>query len=331
MRALADYNLGLVLLRENREGAARRSFEHARRESNDEKITRLADAALQRLDSANEVAAVSPRWVTFVDADVGYDDNVALLDESTLPASTSASSAFRELLAVITGPISNGLGFRFNGSVYSIGYDDAGEFDETAARIGGSYGWTPGAWHIEAESRFDYAVLDGSAFDQQLGAGVNLTRPLSSTTMLGISVMHDEVEGNQTQYSLLNGSREQFGLSWDRNGTNNGRLTFAYLYESNDRRSPSVSPSRNGLTVRYRYGMNRVWTADLSLSLRRSVFAETAGTRNEDRTDLSVGVRRHFSHSWHLAGAYLRSDNRSNVAAFEYTRNRLSLGLSKDF
>jgi tetratricopeptide (TPR) repeat protein len=330
MRALAEYNLGLALLRQNRDAEARRQFEQVRRTSTDEKITRLAEGMLRRADASRPPSDRAPKWVSLIDFNVGHDDNVALLDDSSLPAGQSTDSAFTELLAVINGPLSTAPGFRFDGSVYAVDYSDVDGFDQTAARLGGAYQWRAGDWRMEAESHFNYTTLDGNAFEQRLGAGVRLRRPLSEATVIGISLVHDEVDAGESQFAFIEGAREQFGLSWDRYGAS-ARLTLAYRYESNDRVSPSVSPSRNGVSIRYRYSMSPAWATDVSLSLRKSAFADLALPRDEDRTELSLGFHRRFSRGWRLNGTYRWSDNRSNVDAFAYTRSRMSLGLTKDF
>jgi tetratricopeptide (TPR) repeat protein len=337
MRALAEYNVGLVLHAEGREAEARKQFELARQASTDEKITRLAETMLRRGDAA----AGSPsrgagsadsgaKWVSLVDFNVGHDDNVVLLDDSSLPAGQSAGSAFSELLAFVSGPISSESGFRFSGSVYAVDYADTSEFNETAARIGGAYRWSAGEWSMEAEIHFSDSTLDGDAFESRLGAGLTLRRPLTSATALGLSLVHEAVDPGDSRFAFLDGSREQLGVTWDRYGMK-GRLTLAYRYESNDRDSAAVSAARNGVSLSYRYAMSPAWTADLSLGVRRSAFDDNSGRSDEDRYDVSAGMRRRFGRSWHMSGAYLWSENRSDVTAFTYTRTRLSLGVTKDF
>lgn len=330
MRALAEYNIGLALLHENRRTEARREFERARESSTDEKVTQLAEAMLRRTAPRRELAQNTPKWVSLVDFNAGHDDNVALLDSSSLPAGQSAGSAFTELLAVVSGPLSSGPGLRFNGGIYAVRYPDASAFNQTATRLGGAYQWTAGHWRMQAETHFSESTLDGSAFEHRLGAGIGLKRLLSRTTAIGLSLVRDQISSGSSQFAFVKGSREQLGWSWDRYGKS-GRLTLAYRLESNSRASPTVSPTRNGVSIRYRYSMSRTWDSDLSLSLRRSAYSDPTVARNEDRTQLRLGVRRRFSGSWLLIGTFLWSDNRSNVPAFAYTRDRVSVGVTKDF
>jgi hypothetical protein len=337
MRALAEYNVGLVLRAEGREAAARKQFELARRTSTDEKITRLAEAMLHRSGPAAgsvQASARSPdsdtKWVSLVDFNVGYDDNVVLLDDSSLPPGQSSGSAFTEVLALVSGPISSEAGFRFNGSIYAVDYADTRDFNQTAARLGGAYRWNAGEWRLEAEIHFSDSTLDGDSFESRLGAGLTLRRPLTAVTALGLSFLHEDVDPAGSRFAFLDGAREQLGVTWDRYGMK-GRLTLAYRHELNDRDSPAVSPARNGVSLSYRYTMSPAWTADVALGLRRSAFDDASARRDEDRYDLSAGIGRRFGRSWQMSGMYQWSENRSDVAAFTYTRTRLSFGVTKDF
>jgi hypothetical protein len=329
MRALAEYNLGLVLLKQHRDGDARRSLERARA-GGDEKVAQLAAAMLRRLESSAQPVEQSPRWVSLVDVKLGHDDNVALIDDSSLPAGQSVASPFTEALAVISGPLSTGSGLRFDGSAYVVRYNDAGEFDQTALRLGGAYHWATRVWRMEAESHVNRTTLDGDGFEERLGVGFNLKRKLGSATTLGIQVVHDEVDGVESQFDYLEGSREQVGVSIDRYGEA-GRLTLAYQLELNDRVSASVAPTRNRVSLRYRYTMSPHWGADFGLSLRASAYDDLQVPRDEDLTELSLGFLRNFARGLQLSGTYRWSDNSSNVDLFDYQRNRISLGVTKSF
>src|SRR5690606_39164826 len=84
MSALAEYNLGLALAKQERYDEARAAFERARA-AGDATIAALATAMLDR---TAESPAPLPRseWTKLLDFAVGYDDNVWLLEESSLPA-----------------------------------------------------------------------------------------------------------------------------------------------------------------------------------------------------------------------------------------------------
>lgn len=327
MRSLGQYNLGLVRLRQNRDAEARRLFEQAKAGANDPKIAQLADSALQR---TRPPADSSPAWTRFVDFSIGHDSNVALVDDATFPIGQSVDSSFTELVAVLSGPASSSSRLRFDGSVYSVRYADAGEFDQSALRVGGVYRWSAAAWRFEVGPHFSYSTLDGDGFEERLGAGIDLKRGIGPATVLGIRAVHDEVGEGDSRFAFVEGSRTQLRVTVDRYSPR-GRLTIAYDFEDNDRLEPGVSPQRGRFSLRYRHSMNPYWEADVWIAQRSAEYDDLPTTRNEDLTELSMGFFRDLGRGWQVSGSYLWADNDSTVAALSYTRNRISLGLIKNF
>ena len=65
--------------------------------------------------------------------------------------------------------------------------------------------------------------------------------------------------------------------------------------------------------------------------MRSSSYDDLAIARDEDLADLSLGYVRRLAGGWQLSGRYRWSDNDSNVDFYAYSRNRLSIGLTKSF
>jgi tetratricopeptide (TPR) repeat protein len=327
MRALAQYNLGLALRKQGRESEAQSFFRQARQNSTDETLSRLADAMLTAGEPV--VTRRPPTWVSLVDVKLGHDDNVALRDEASLPAGQSVDSAFTELVAVVTGPVSASR-FHVDASAYSVRYGDAGEFDQNALHLRGAYRRTGDRWSMEAGPHFAYSTLDGDGFEKRFGVGLGVKRDLSTNLSVGIRVVHDEIDDGDARFAFVEGSRELLGVTLDRRGESY-RLTFGYDLESNDREDPSVSPDRDRLWMRYRHAMNAHWATDIQVSYRSSAYDELEVTRDEDLTDLSLGLVRNLARRWQISMNYRWSENDSNVDAFSYTRNRFGLGLTRTF
>lgn len=329
MRNLAEYNLGLVRMKQGRESEARQYFEQVSYEGHDEKLNSLAEAMLRRIDAADRSVDHDNEWINFIDVSIGHDDNVALIDEANLAAGQSVDSPFTELLVVVSGPISSASGLRFDGSVYDVRYSDAGEYDQTAVRLGGVYAWNSGQWHLEAGPGFGYSTLNGDGFERRLGVGMSVRRDLGSSLKLGLSFGHDEVDDINAEFAYVNGSRDRVGVTLDRFG-DSGRLTLGYRWELNDRADASVSPVRNRASLRYRYAMSPSWSVDGQLAYRRSVYGDLPVARDENRLELSLGLVRHLA-GWEVNGNYSWYDNESNVDIYSYERSRLMLGLTKSF
>lgn len=330
MRALAEYNVGLTLLRQNRNEAAIEHFQYARDNSGDDKIVRFADIALRRLDLSggpDRVQGVS--WAGVLDLAVGYDENVALIDEATIPTGQTADSPFMELFSVFSGPLTSAPGFRFDGSLYAVNYDDASEYDQTALRLGAFYHWRRDDWQYEIGPYMNRSTLGGDGFEQRLGASVMLRRLVGSSSRVGLRLAHDEVDEISSRFAFVSGSREQLTFSWDRFGSN-GRLTFEYQLETNDRLDAGVSPSRHRLRIRYRLEINPDLRLDTSISRRNSTYDDVL-QRSENLSEGSLGFVRNLRGGWELRGTYLWSDNQSTVSQFSYSRNRTTFGITKNF
>lgn len=330
MRELALYNLGLVRIRQGRNAIARDLFVEVRSDSDDEKLVTLANEALRQLAPQRAVEAPRSVWISFLDVGLGYDDNVALLDESSLPATRSVDSAFTEFLGVLTGPRRAAAGFRFDGTVYAVRHDDVPEYDQTALRAGGVYQWSVGSWWLETGPHANYSTLDGDGFEKRIGASLLARRALTDTLRLTLRAVHDEVEGADAAFEFLDGSRQQLSASIDQ-GTGSGRISAGLDLERNDRASGSVSPDRQRVWIGYRYTANPQWHADVRLALRTSDYDDVATPRSEDLVDLDVGYTRRLNDGWELGGRARWYDNDTPVAPFDYTRSRLSLSLTKNF
>jgi len=323
MRALAQYNLGLVALKQSQQSRAQTFFEQARANSDDDKIARLATAELRKLEPGSEHQS----WLTLVDARIGHDDNVSLQDDIGLPAADS-ESPFTEVFAMLSGPAGRAL--RFDGSLYAVRYPDADAFDQEALRLGGVYQWTWGAWRAEAGPYLNYSTLNGDGYEQRLGGNLTLKRALDDRTGLSVRYLHDEIDDLEDQFAFVQGSRDQVRVELDRS-TPNARLALGYILELNDRADASVSPARHRIFGRYRVAVTPDWLIDAELSFRISSYDDLTVTRDEDLAELSLGFTRTLAKGWQLTGEYYLAENDSNVDSFAYDRNRFLLGLTKLF
>src|SRR5690606_22705831 len=102
-------------------------------------------------------------------------------------------------------------------------------------------------------------------------------------------------------------------------------------HERNDRVSATVSPRRNKLSLRYRARVGPNWLLDARGSIRDSRYRGLSLERGERLEEVSLGVTRLLPEDWQINGEMSVADNGSDVRTFEYRRNRVSLGISKQF
>jgi tetratricopeptide (TPR) repeat protein len=323
--ALADYNRGLALLALDRDAEARAAFERARREG-DDPLRELASRAL-----ALTAPAAPPRtaWVGYFDAGLGDDDNVALVDELSLPATLSAASSFTEL-AGYAGRRIGGTPLRFGISGYLVRYADAPQYDQDALRVDLGFEWARGDWRIEAGPYFGETLLDGDGFERTLGVGMRALRPLAEKWSIDFRFSHDDLEATSSRFDFVAGTRDRLRVGLDLRGAA-GRLRPSLELERNDRASASVSPDRQRLALRYGRSITELWSLDATIAYRNSDFDDLAAPRQERLREASATARRALARGFTLSAQYRWADNESNVAQFSYTSNRVSLALGKVF
>lgn len=326
MRSLAEYNLGLISMRQNRRDEARTHFERARLDSLDEKIVQLADRMLDRLDPVPEPG----RWFSLLNANLGHDDNVSLVADAGLPSGQSGVSNFTEVFGVVSGPLSSSPRFRIDGSLYSVRYGDIQGFDQNAIRFGVVYQRSVGHWQTELGPYLTHSTLDGNGFEQRAGVGLTLTRTINDRMSFTARYEHDEIDEIDSRFSFISGSRDRLRLLLQ-NRSSDIRTAFGYVLEGNDRQDPNVSPSRNRFFARVGYSITSRWIVDVEASVRSSNFDELSEQRDEDLTEIAVGVSRTFQNGWRISMAFRSSENDSNDPIFAYDRTRTSLGVNKAF
>ncbi len=327
MASLADYNLGLALVRQGRDEEARRAFRRAAG-ADDAQVAALAAAMLERLPVDPAPAGATDGFV-LLDLDLGYDDNVALIDPLTLPAGTSAKSPFGELLFYGEGAITDR--WRLAGDVFLLQYPEADGFDQAVLDLAARYEWTAGIWSLAVGPRFGRSYIDGDGFEQTLGVALELSRRLEGIgATLELDLSHDRADDLEPRFAYIAGERERVSLRLSR-ALERSRLAIDVRAEQHDRAGAGVSADR----LRYRLTWTRTlgidWYGDLFVELRDTEYSRLTPARDEQRKQLGFLASRELESGWRFAIRYTYSDNDSSDARFAYRRHRASAGLSRLF
>jgi tetratricopeptide (TPR) repeat protein len=323
LRELAEYNRGLALRAAGSPDEARRAFARAAG-SADEKLAALADAQLAALGTPRRR---EPVWRGYFSGGAGHDDNVALVDELVLAAPGSESSALVEVLGVLTRDFSGPLRLDFSG--YAVRYAEAGEYDQSVARVALAAERRVGAWQLEAGPALGRSTLDGAGFEEALGADLRARHALGARASFEARFVRDEVGAGAARFAYLEGSRRQLRFALTHAAA--GRLRFAVDLERNDRRDPGVSPSRRRLTLSFATRLAGAWSGEVRLARRDSNYDEAGVPREERLLEASFAVQRALGSGWALTTEYRRSDNDSAVPAFSYDAARVTLGIARGF
>ena len=328
MRGLAEYNLGLIAQRRKDSDSAVDHFLDAYRLSpDDRKLRILASNRLRELEPELRTAS---KWTGAFGMRAGYDDNVALRDETGLPSTLASESPVADLFASIKGPYNGESGFRVDGSLYVIKNFDADEFDQSEVYGGVMYDWRPGEWRLQLGLHGSAGTLGGDSFDRKAGANFQAIRYLNQNSEFGLSYVYDDVQEANTLFTGIAGSRQQLQARY-RWYSGERRFTLRYRQEENDRLDPKVSPQRKSLSADYGYQPETGWGYEGGFKYRASRFDEMAIQRDEDLLTVNAAVTRSFAQNWLLLISYQHSNNDSSDAVFSYDRNVITVGAIRVF
>lgn len=297
MASLAHYNAGLALYRQGRTARAAAAFERAAT-SEDPTIARLAAAMRERIEPPRP-AAVPGAWTGFVDLALGFDDNVALVDDASLPAGESTDSP----LAAFFGQLERrpgGAGFGGSASAYLVRYPDAGRFDQNILQLAGTWSAAGQDWRLGAGPHVSFSTLDGDSFERRLGASVTLARALDPATRFTARTVLESVEELDPRFAFVDGSRAFLELEIERR-TGRGRVQIGYAFSVDDRAEASVSPTRHRFTLGYRLALDDRWSMAAAAAFRSSRYDDPAAARDEDRGELALVLSRNLPREWQLA------------------------------
>lgn len=319
---VAEYNRGLALSALDDRDAARAAFQRAR--TGDDALAGLAESALARLGPAEAPRA---RWVGYFDVAAGHDDNVALVDELSLPATLSASSSFTELVGYAGRRVGPRTFLSFSG--YSVGYADAPQFDQTALRVDTAFEWSPGEWRFEVGPHYAETLLDDDGFERALGIGLRAKRPITERVAFDVRLVYDDLDAPSSRFAFVAGTRERlrFGIE---SRSERSRVRLGYEIEANDRASASVSPDRDRLVLNLQRAAGR-WSLEGTIAYRNSDYSDLAPRRKERLTEVGAAARRGLPKGWSFGAEYRLADNDANIAQFSYRSHRVSLAIGKSF
>lgn len=318
MAALAHYNLGLVALKREDRGAARRWFSSAEREAQDERLRELATTQLARLPAP----ASTPTWVGYAVAAAGYDDNVALISTSTLPTASDVADEFLELQLALSVPF--GGDWRFDAGAFAIDYRDLDAFDQLGIQAAAGYRFALGNWSNAISAELAYTTIDGEGLESSRVIAVESRRGLTALMELQARYRYYDLDG-MNDFEGLTGHRHEAmcRLGWRRSAWD---LGIEIQGDTGEYREEVLSATRYQVGVDARHTWPAGWTASGEVRRRHSRYdAESNGT--EDFTELALTLHKTLASRWRLFVRYAYADNDATLPEFQYDRSRIVAGV----
>ncbi len=316
-RQLARYNLGLIAAREGKTEAARDWLRRAAA-GDDRRVAALARAGLRKL-------APQRPWRAGFEIALGYDDNV-LLRADDVP--TRRGDNYFDLY--LWGDYRVGTDTRA-GAFFSRQdfFDvDAGDFQQAGITL--DHVLRASGWRVVPALRLTRSRLGGVDYQDILDLRLTARRDLGQGRRLVLRARHSSIDSGDPVYDPFQGTRQQFRADYHL-PTGLGRLRLRYQLELNDRDdfpTASLSPTRHQFRVRLRRRLGAAWLGEAEVDYRVSDYPVVAGiARNDDRLRLRLKARRRLDKDLRLTLRYTYTDNVSNVAARDYTRNDFSAGV----
>jgi hypothetical protein len=286
--------------------------------------------ASRRLRESEPDVRTASRWTGAIGVRAGNDDNVALRDETVLPAGTAGESPMADLFASVRGPWTGRNGFRLEGSAYLVRYCDADEFDQSEISGGAFYDWRLSDWRIQAGVHAGAGSLGGDAFDRKAGVNGRLVRYIGGSALIDLRYAYDDVTDADSRFAGIDGSRRQVDARY-RGYREDHRVQLRYWLETNDRLDPSVSPDRDRFAIDYWFQPEAGFGYEAGIDWRTSEYAGLVAPREEDLFTFRAGLSYTLRNDYLLLVEFRNSENESTDEAFSYNRTQITLGLLKIF
>lgn len=338
--ALANYNLGLIALKQERKKAAIQHFRLASK-TVDKKLHTLATVMLSRLGQQ-----LGGRWRSYFRAGIGYDDNVALINGGEVSATSGNADFFTELFASmryqVTGSAING--FRFDVTAYALKYQSLSGFDYQNVHLKASYARVGEQWRTLLRGDSAYYYDDGLPSYRTTSFIMNAKRKWHGALvqLYSNTSRYDDID---SAHNYLIGWRQQVSaqLEWPKK---DWRVGLVYGLELNDRLDYtsgteffSYSPTRHRIGVFTTLNLNPRWKLNVGTAYRRSDFPDTdthdiGGTpesraRRDNQVNYWMKLSRKLTNHWEVVSKLSYTDNHSNFSDTSYTRNIFSLSLAR--
>lgn len=319
MAGIAYYNLGLIELARNHRDAAATWFARAEQSSNDAKLRELAASQLADLRPA------APReipWAGFAAFGLGYDDNVALVSNSQVLGISDSKDAFAEAQLWISTPSSDG--WRMDGSVVLVNYQDLDAYDQLSINAGARYRWSNDTWTSDLGARMGYSAIDGAGFENRRTLSLQTSRYLGRELRVRGRYNYHHLDG-LNDFENLGGRRQDAGTRLDWSPTH-WNIGAEYRFELVDYDDETLSSKRHRLRLDVERELAAHWSVLFEAIRRRSDYdSDLYGSEN--RTELALSVSRALSARWRVVARYSYTDNTAVSREFDYRGNRISAGV----
>jgi len=332
-RALAEYNLGLIALKENNREEALSHFKYAASSSKNKEIV---DSSKQRIAV---LQGTEQRWSSLVVANIGYDDNISVTpDNLALGVDDSFYSVYASADFVVHGKRKKG--WLVDASYFNIDYRDSDNFDQDFYTIGLRNEHRFSSWDTIAHLRYGNSTFGGDDLQSFYKLDVLGATSISSTEKIFLQYRYDDFTSKNPDYDYLEGWRQRAQIRYYRNTVKSNQQVY-YEGELNRRGdlvslrlggSYNFSPTRHTFGGRNTYKFTDKWYLTGELLYRVSDFPASATVdRDDTRWTLGALLDYRINRTLLIKSNVKYIQNDSTVDIYTYDKTVVTLGLSKQF
>ena len=331
MKDLAEYNLGLIALRENNHNEANKYFTSIALSSKDTKLMGLAKKQLSNIRTTEKP------WKVYLSANMGYDDNITASPSGTvLGLSDTFYDLFTSFDTVVAGK--RKAGWIADASYFRIDFSDTNSSDEYQYAFGIRKEHRLGSWDSRLHFTLSQSNFGDTDYQTILKLNARGIKKISKEDRLYLSYRYEDIQSDSTIYDYLEGWRQRTRIEY-RNFTSKHIKELYYELELNDRGylvattyAYDYSPTRHTVHGKYTYLQSNVWHWSGDLSYRMSDFPASASfDRDDDRLRFSLSANYRINKTLKLITKLRYTDNKSTVDQYDYNKVILKMGLSKVF
>lgn len=328
LRYLAEYNLGLIALKQNRKKQAKKYFISVYKNSRDKKLKSLSGEKILQLRSA------ASKFRAYASLAFGNDDNI-----NFAPSGISANRAdtFIEFNGVVDYLFSGNRrnGWMAEASYYVFDYSTENQSDSDEIGLGiKKYYKINDLWQSELTVNY-YKLSYGPDDYQTIVKLAGLARKkLSKSEQLYFRYGFEDISSDNVTYNYLAGTRQKARVEYRQYNKNNIQKIY-YELEVNSRENlanSNYSPTRHTLRARYTHIFSPQWRATGDISYRASAYpAQGTQNRSDTRVKGSAYLDYYLNKRTKLRTKVAYTNNSSNTANYSYDRTVVSIGISSSF
>lgn len=332
MRDLAEYNLGLIALKQKKGNTARKYFNSVVSSGKDKKLTRLSKKQLATLKKTEY------RLKPYVSFMLGFDDNVtAVPDTYELNDSDTFYKLYASVYSIIAGKTKDGwvVNGYYSGKDYSDVDSDVEVFGLGIKREKQLKGW---------DTSIRFGLTKDYYADEDYLTSANLflkgKKRLARNKNLYLSYRIEQFNSDDSSFDYLEGWRQQVRAEYRSYSTKNIKLIY-YEFELNDRGtlgteasiySYDYSPTRHTLRGQYTHILDKKWRVRGDMQFRISDFPVSSTIdRDDERWKLALSADYRFDRTFKLTAKYEYSDRSSTEDQYDYNKSVVQVGMSKSF